>query len=195
MGTQQGSITKHTPFSTLLFHAACFIHPKSLSYYANRPCIHLCDLRWKPIKGQANTNAISPQETWTARCFICKYSRRLFWIGEKSTSRWQRPSKWHACVYIFGDPWSVFSSCALWNTDVWLARTTDGFPEGSCKIHIWCDRFRRVRLALEHIKQNIICNTSNWDLSDKCLVRSSSKRATLKTALLKSIYFAKWKAR
>ncbi len=45
MGTQQGSITKHTPFSTLLFYAACFIHPKSLSYYANKPRIHLYDLR------------------------------------------------------------------------------------------------------------------------------------------------------
>lgn len=78
MGTQQGSITKHTPFSTLLFHAACFIHPKSLSYYANRPTHSSLWFEAKANKGSGKHKCYFPKKAQSARCFMCKYSWRLF---------------------------------------------------------------------------------------------------------------------
>ncbi len=153
-------------------------------------------------------------------CFICQYSRRLLWIGKVNKQ---------TATGLLVIPDQYFQSL-LHEMRIWLARITD-FPEGSCEIHIWCDCFRCERLALEHIKQNIMCNTFTfmhladafiqsdlqciqaihycmrvpWELNPQPFAlitqcsttepQEQNNRATLKTALLKSIYFAKVKAR
>lgn len=86
----------------------------------------------KANKGSDKHKCYFPQETPTARCFICKYSRRLLWIGKVNKQTATRflviPDRYFQSVYYEtqtfdwrGLPTFRLSRRKLWNTHLmWL---------------------------------------------------------------------------